>query len=307
MSVLFSILIPAYKSAFLGECIDSVLMQTYKNFEVIIVDDASPEDLWSIVEKYQDNRISYYRNSVNFGALNVVKNWNKCLEYSKGDYVICMGDDDRLAPYCLEEYVSLIDKYPCIGLLHGWTRIINERTEPISLTTHRCDYESAISLIWHKSYAYPAQYIGDFCFKSDLLKNNGGFYDLPLAWGSDEISSFIAASHNGVANTQKVVFEYRVNSLTIGNTGNIRIKIKSIEMEKNWIMNFLSSPSSSENDELYRKELLKSIPHLYEKKKAMTMIPDMKKFGSLVFWLIHRKEYQVNIHTILFAKIRSIL
>lgn len=307
MSVLFSILIPAYKSAFLDECIESVLQQTYNNFEVIIVDDASPEDLRSIVGKYQDNRISYHRNDVNYGALNVVKNWNKCLEYSKGDYVICMGDDDRLAPHCLEEYVLLIEKHPGIGLLHGWTRIINERTEPTSLTTHRCDYESAISLIWHKTYAYPAQYIGDFCFKSDLLKEDGGFYELPLAWGSDEISSFIAANHNGVVNTQKVVFEYRVNSLAIGKTGNIRIKIKSIELEKKWILSFLSTPSSDENDELYRKELLKNIPHLYEKKKALTMIPDMRKFGSLVFWLTHRKEYQLNIQTILFAKIRSIL
>lgn len=58
----FSITIPAFKAKFLKECIDSVLSQTYKNFEVIIVNDASPEDLTSIVNQYDDPRIRYFIN-----------------------------------------------------------------------------------------------------------------------------------------------------------------------------------------------------------------------------------------------------
>ena len=56
----FSVTIPTYKSAFLSECIDSVLSQTYKHFELIIVDDCSPEDIKSIVDSYSDIRIRYY-------------------------------------------------------------------------------------------------------------------------------------------------------------------------------------------------------------------------------------------------------
>ena len=86
----FSVVVPAYKANFLKECIDSVLAQTYVDFEIIIVNDASPEDLDSIVSLYKDTRIRYYKNKTNCGAINVVDNWNKCLEYATGDYIICM-------------------------------------------------------------------------------------------------------------------------------------------------------------------------------------------------------------------------
>lgn len=93
----FSITIPTYKSRYLKEAIESVVSQTYTDWELIIVDDCSPEDLPSIVQPFlTDSRIRFYRNEKNCGAVNVVDNWNICLGYCTGDYVICMGDDDRL-------------------------------------------------------------------------------------------------------------------------------------------------------------------------------------------------------------------
>ena len=67
MEHLFSILIPAYKSKYLKECIHSILAQTYSNYEIIIVDDASPEDLKTIVNGFVDGRVHYYRNEKNYG------------------------------------------------------------------------------------------------------------------------------------------------------------------------------------------------------------------------------------------------
>ena len=122
----FSVLIPAYKSRYLKEAIESVLAQTYQYWELIIVDDNSPNDLWKIVQEFKDNRISYYRNERSFGACDVVYNWNKCLSYAKGDYVICMGDDDCLLPCCLDEYVKLINKYPALNVYHAKTQLIDE-------------------------------------------------------------------------------------------------------------------------------------------------------------------------------------
>ena len=119
--VSFSILIPAYKGRFLEMAISSVLCQSYDNWELVIVDDCSPENLKAIVERFEDSRIRYYRNERNFGAIDVVDNWNKCLDYAKGDYVICMGDDDMLCPNCLVEYLSLIEKYPGLDVFHGMT------------------------------------------------------------------------------------------------------------------------------------------------------------------------------------------
>ena len=95
---LFSITIPAYKDKFLKEAIESVLSQTYENFEVIIVNDASPHNLDAIVNEFNDKRIRYFKNKNNCGARDVVDNWNICLNHASGDYVICMGDEDKLTP-----------------------------------------------------------------------------------------------------------------------------------------------------------------------------------------------------------------
>ena len=58
----YSFILPAYKASFFREAIDSILAQSYTDFELIIVNDASPEDLTSIVNGYSDNRIQYYIN-----------------------------------------------------------------------------------------------------------------------------------------------------------------------------------------------------------------------------------------------------
>lgn len=70
-----------------------------------------------MVSKYDDSRIRYYKNEVGFGAEHVVGNWNKCLGYATGDYIICLGVDDKLRANCLEEYVKQIGEYPGAGAL----------------------------------------------------------------------------------------------------------------------------------------------------------------------------------------------
>ena len=197
----FSVTVPAYKAQFLAECIDSILAQTYKNFELIIVNDASPQDLDSIVSKYDDPRIKYYKNEVGFGAEHVVGNWNKCLEYATGDYTICMGDDDKLLPNCLEEYVKLINQYPGLNLYHGMTMMIDENSNIINVQTPRPIYESMYSIMYYRWFQGRTQYIGDWLFKVKALKEISGFVDLPYAWESDDCSAYVESKDKGCANT----------------------------------------------------------------------------------------------------------
>ncbi len=236
----FSVTIPAYKSRFLDEAIKSVISQSYSDWELIIVDDCSPEDIVSIVKPYlTDSRISYHRNKKNCGAVDVVDNWNICLSYCTGDYVICMGDDDRLLPCCLEEYATLISKYPLVTVLHAWTEIIDENGSLIAIQQPRTEWESALSLIWNRWNSRKHQFIGDFCFKTQNLIEKGGYYKLPLAWGSDEITAVRAAMRHGIANTQKFCFQYRQNSLTITSSKKARIKMQATLKEYEWFMNYL--------------------------------------------------------------------
>lgn len=286
-NIKFSILVPAFKARFLGECIESILSQTYKNFELIIVNDASPENLGEIVSRYDDARIQYYVNEKNFGAINVVDNWNKCLSYATGDYVICMGDDDKLLPCCLAEYRKLIDKYPEVGVLHGMTAMIDETSKVIAVQEPRLELEDAFSLAYFRLLGRH-QYIGDFLYKRDELLLDGGFYKLPLAWGSDDLSAVIAAK-DGIANTSKVVFLYRDNLLTISNNGNTRLKAETTLEFKHLLKEQLLKQNNKVVLDFVRQCLLDNYDKLFKIKIYAAVLEDVKHdMGSLGYWYKRR-------------------
>ena len=290
----FSITIPAYKQRYLSEAIESCLAQTYKDFEVIIVDDASPEDLKSVVDKFDDARIRYYRNEKNCGALNVVDNWNICLGYVQGDYVICMGDDDRLLPNCLEEYVNLIKAYPEVDVFHGWTEIIDEESNVVDINEPRPLKESVYSLIYYRLKGRQ-QYIGDFLYKTETLRKNGGYYYLPLAWGSDDITAFIAAESHGIVNSQKVLFQYRKNRYTISKSSNCKIQIQSFLEFKQWVIAFLDKRQKGASD-IYYVKIKGELKHLFKKKMLGTIGKDLSSNGlkNILFWHANAKKYNLS-------------
>ena len=165
MGMKFSVTIPAYKSQYLKGAIESVVSQTYSDWELIIVDDCSPENLKSIAEPFlNDKRISYYRNEKNCGAIDVVDNWNICLNHCTGDYVICMGDDDRLQPCCLEEYQRLIAQYPGLNVYHARTRIIDDAGNSLEIQEEWPSYETCQEMLYGQWKENRKQFIGDFLF-----------------------------------------------------------------------------------------------------------------------------------------------
>ncbi len=231
------------------------MSQTNPDWELIIVDDCSPSYLRDIVSPYlQDERIRFYRNVKNFGAIDVVDNWNKCLGYCSGDYVICMGDDDRLLPGCLEDLNNLIAKYPAQGVYHIQTEIIDSSGKVIAKLEARPDFESSFEMIV-KRWRGREQFIGDFCFDRVFLSRKSGFYKLPLAWGSDDISSFLAARgdgdgiKDGIANTCSVGFQYRNNGETISSSGNVDVKVGALVSCFDWFDSYFGGCQSKNEEE----------------------------------------------------------
>ena len=116
---MISVCIPTYNYGhFLPETIQSVLSQTYKNFELIIVDNCSMDDTSDIVARFQkeDPRIMYRRNGTNLG---MAENWNRCLEYATGEYIKILCADDLLEPTCLEACLNALECHPEVALVAG--------------------------------------------------------------------------------------------------------------------------------------------------------------------------------------------
>jgi glycosyltransferase involved in cell wall biosynthesis len=111
-----SVLIPTYNYArYLDEAIESVLQQSYTDYELIIVDDHSADNTDDILQKYSGYpQIRYYKNEKNLG---LVQNFNKCLEYANGKYIKYLLADDKLHPDLLERYVEIMERYPSVSLV----------------------------------------------------------------------------------------------------------------------------------------------------------------------------------------------
>ena len=300
----FSVGIPAYKGKYLKECVESILSQVYADFELIIVNDASPENLDKIICGFTDKRIRYYKNERNFGAVNVVDNWNKCLSYAVGEYFVLMGDDDTMEPNYLEEFANLIEKYPDCGVYHCRVKIIDDQSDFISLTETRPDFESVYENIWYRISGKRVQFISDFVYRRELLVKNGGFYKLPLAWASDDISAYIASRDGGIANTNKPVFNYRKNAQTISSTGRLQLKLDAIREEEAWIKAFLQQSIPVNVIDSYLHQMI--IGHLnnYNSKKIVYTLSSNFRNVRLIkigYWIKILKQYNISLSVFVYA------
>ena len=293
-----SITIPAYKRQYLAEAIRSVANQTWQDWELVIVDDYSPEDLHSVVNPFlADSRISYYRNEKNCGAINVVDNWNICLGHCTGDFIICMGDDDRLLPCCLEEYVKLIDAYPDLNVYHARTAIINEKGERIDVQEERPIWESCQEMILHQWKDYRKQFLGDFLFSRHWLLNNGGYVKFPLAYCSDWATANLAAKDKGIANGKVFMFEYRSTPCSISRSQNLRIAVGSCKLAHEWYLQTLPDILPPFHDRYFTTQMTDMI---YSDVKQ-------KPLSSTLFWLFHGKGLGINYTKIAEVCVRGVL
>lgn len=117
-----SVIIPTYNRAhLLTQAIDSVLAQTFKDFELIIVDNYSTDNTESVVKSYKDERIRYFKNR-NQGLIGVNRNYG--IQKSQGEYISFLDDDDLWLPEKLEKQVELLDSNKELGLVYSDIHII---------------------------------------------------------------------------------------------------------------------------------------------------------------------------------------
>jgi glycosyltransferase involved in cell wall biosynthesis len=118
-----SVVIPSYNyGRFLDEAIQSVLNQTYSDFELIIIDDQSTDNTDEVVQKYlHDERVAYHKNEKNLG---LGGNFNKCLEYANGEYIKFLLADDFFQPELLASFVEVMDQYPRVSLVTSYRQTI---------------------------------------------------------------------------------------------------------------------------------------------------------------------------------------
>lgn len=113
-----SVLMPAYNSEeYIGQAIESILNQTFSDFEFIIINDGSNDKTADVVRSYNDKRIRFVDNPKNKGLVAVL---NQGLDLCRGEYVARMDSDDISLPKRFEKQVAYMDKHPECSVLGTW-------------------------------------------------------------------------------------------------------------------------------------------------------------------------------------------
>jgi glycosyltransferase involved in cell wall biosynthesis len=139
-----SFVVPCYKLGhLLAECVRSILAQTYKEFEVLIMDDCSPDQTLEVARSLRDPRVKYIRNERNLGHL---ANYNKGIGLAKGNYIWLISADDSLrSPRVLERYVQLMEDNPRVGYVFcPAIRIVQEQERGVMTFSEVAPRDSVI-------------------------------------------------------------------------------------------------------------------------------------------------------------------
>lgn len=135
---LVSIIIPLYnREEYIREAIDSLLLQTYENIEIIVVDDCSTDSGVSIVEAYGDKRIKLIKNKENRG---ISYTRSRGFDIAKGEYIALLDSDDIAMPNRIATQVSYLSDNPLVGVV-GSNRVEFSDKEDIRISKHQLNWE----------------------------------------------------------------------------------------------------------------------------------------------------------------------
>lgn len=123
-----SILIPVYnREKIILETLNSAVNQTYKNTEIIVVDNKSTDNSYKIIKKFAKSHpnVRVYQNEENIGP---VRNWRRCLDYATGKYAKILWSDDLIAPDFIEKTLPYLEDHEDVGFVFTGTEIFNDNT-----------------------------------------------------------------------------------------------------------------------------------------------------------------------------------
>lgn len=203
-------------SGYIAESISSILNQTFKDFEFIIIDDGSTDDTALIVKKFNDSRISFIQNDGNKG---IPFTRNRLLELAKGEYIAILDSDDIAYPERLQLQLDFFSSHPEAALCGGHGKIIDENgietgTEIIVAT----DDSINMRMLFGNPFINSST-----MFKTEIFRALSGYKNFALA---EDFDLFIRISEkHKVRNIDVFLVKYRVHG------ENITIK-RSEEQEK---------------------------------------------------------------------------
>jgi len=155
-------------SQFVRQAIESVLAQSFTDFEYLISDDCSTDDTWEIIQEYKDPRIKAWRNESNLGEY---PNRNKVVKAARGKYILFVDGDDILYHNSLRNLAEYVRAFPEAGMVWG----LNPQHFPFYVFPYLVHPAETIKLIYQTLIPISIIGFGEILFKTEVLMSGGGF------------------------------------------------------------------------------------------------------------------------------------
>lgn len=199
---------PAYNAGdFLRASIDSILNQTYKNFELIIVNDASTDETSEILNQYkrQDKRIRVITNKINLG---ISSSANIAISKAKGEFIARMDADDITLPQRIEKQVNFLNRNKNVVGLGGQCELINKDGVKIGEKLFPTDFKHTKQMIFAN---VPLQQ-PSLMVNKNLLPKNFVWYDNDFSSAEELELIFKLFKLGEVRNLKDIVLKYRIHN-----------------------------------------------------------------------------------------------
>ncbi|HED1420429.1 TPA: glycosyltransferase [Kluyvera georgiana] len=282
--ILVSVIMPVYNSsAFIKDAIESILIQTHKKIEFIIIDDGSVDGSELIIKKYTDDERIVFISRENKG---LVYTLNQALKMANGEYIARMDSDDISAANRIEEQLQFLIKNPDIAVVGCASYIINERSD---IESHRVPPSSPFlnhalhffgPTLTHPSVCFNKKVIGEELYYSDCYPR------------AEDFELWVRLSRKySMANIPKMLFYYRLNSNGISlsnveeqkkNAALAYYKLKYPNVNDEKLLTSLQSIHSRDFKD--KKDVIKSFLYIMTKYEFNKFI--FIRFGYFLRWLL---------------------
>lgn len=200
-----SVVIPAYNAApYLPDAIRSIINQTFREIEILIIDDCSADETWRIIQEFasREPRIRAYHNSRNLG---ISSNRNKGVSLAVGKYLAWQDADDISLPTRIERQYELMELQPRVGIVGGYIELFDE-ANVFGIRKYPSDDASLRRCIFRYSpVAQPAAMV-----RMDALRRVGK-YNSTYLMAEDLDMTFRIGEHYQLANLEEVIVRYRLS------------------------------------------------------------------------------------------------
>lgn len=215
---------------YLKQSVDSILNQSYKDFEFIIINDGSTDRSREILESYKDDRIRLFNNK-NKG---LTKSLNEAIRYSNGKYIARMDADDISLPERFKKEINFLDSNRDIVMCGTWADFIDENGKLLrEFKRPVTDKEIKREIIFHNPFIHPSVMMRKTVF------NEIGFYDESFRYAQDyELWTRIVTKFK-TANIPEKLLEYRLLKEGITKSNNLKIRIDNFRIRWRALLRFI--------------------------------------------------------------------